>query len=108
MKRHAVAIAVVLLAGGFAPAAMNPENVGGGPPEFNVELSRKVAADAQVRSLQAQVGALRATADSVQGDTEQSAASAQAADPGRQKPAASAAVSGRRLRDPPATTPPGR
>ena len=44
-----------------------------------VELSAaKVAADAQVRSLQAQVGALRATADSVQGDTEQSAASAQA------------------------------
>lgn len=46
MKRHAVAIAVVLLAGGFAPAAMNPENVGGGPPEFNVELSRKVTAGA--------------------------------------------------------------
>jgi len=42
-----------------------------------VELTAaKAAADAQVRSLQAQVGALRATAASVLGDTEQSAASA--------------------------------
>jgi hypothetical protein len=36
---------------------MNPENVGTGPPEFNVELSRKVAADAYAAWEKAHPGA---------------------------------------------------